>query len=407
MTTRLYRSTDTGAPVLSGSAGTLITVLDALLINGYNSQTVTSITRSGSTATVNKTAHGFVAGQRVVHSGATQPEYNIEAAITIVDANNYTYTVAGTPATPATGTITAAVAAAGWTKPFSGVNKAVYRMVTTGNTGFYVNIQDNGPGAGGAREARLWGYEVATAQDTGTGQFPTTSQASTGLFLRKSATADTTARAWWCVADGSVFYFFSDTGDFTAPTYSLCFGFGDFYSYKPSDAYSCWVAGRSSENNAGGNVDNMCTITCSVSSSSFLATVQTGNYVARTWTGVGSAVQIGKHGTAAAAYSAAGGQNNGPIGGSTTSNVRPAIAYPNSPDSACLMSPLWIHHDSAIHGYMKGLWAPCHPQPFGHGDTFSGTGNMSGKSFLVLNIKSYDGSVYNGQVFVETSDTWS
>lgn len=37
MTVRVYRSTDTGAPQLSGQAGALVGVLDACLVNGYNS----------------------------------------------------------------------------------------------------------------------------------------------------------------------------------------------------------------------------------------------------------------------------------------------------------------------------------------------------------------------------------
>ncbi|MFA7239366.1 MAG: hypothetical protein WC091_04580 [Sulfuricellaceae bacterium] len=39
MSVKLYQSTDTGAPVLSGVAGTLINLLDACLINGYGAQT--------------------------------------------------------------------------------------------------------------------------------------------------------------------------------------------------------------------------------------------------------------------------------------------------------------------------------------------------------------------------------
>lgn len=39
MTVRLYRSTDSSAPVLSGAVGTLIGVLDACLVNGYGSKT--------------------------------------------------------------------------------------------------------------------------------------------------------------------------------------------------------------------------------------------------------------------------------------------------------------------------------------------------------------------------------
>jgi DNA/RNA endonuclease YhcR with UshA esterase domain len=66
-----------------------------------------TITRSSSTATVSHTAHGFVTGDSVVIKGADQGEYVGYKEITVVDANSYTYTVTGTPTTPATGTITA------------------------------------------------------------------------------------------------------------------------------------------------------------------------------------------------------------------------------------------------------------------------------------------------------------
>lgn len=70
-------------------------------------KSVTSINRSGSTATVVATAHGFYNGSKVTIAGAAQAEYNGTFVIALVDANTFTYTVSGTPATPATGTITA------------------------------------------------------------------------------------------------------------------------------------------------------------------------------------------------------------------------------------------------------------------------------------------------------------
>lgn len=69
---------------------------------------ITSITRSGATATATKTAHGFLDQESIVMAGANQSEYNGTFTITVVDANTFTYTVSGTPATPATGTLTAA-----------------------------------------------------------------------------------------------------------------------------------------------------------------------------------------------------------------------------------------------------------------------------------------------------------
>jgi len=69
-------------------------------------ETVT-ITRSGSTATVSHTGHGITNGKKVMIKGATQQEYNGVFTITFIDANSYSYTVSGSPATPATGTIKA------------------------------------------------------------------------------------------------------------------------------------------------------------------------------------------------------------------------------------------------------------------------------------------------------------
>lgn len=91
---------------LTSSTCTEITDIDYPSRHTY---AVTSITRSGSTATVTTTAtNSLVTGDSVTHAGAGQAEYNVTATITVTVAGSaYTYTVSGTPATPATGTITA------------------------------------------------------------------------------------------------------------------------------------------------------------------------------------------------------------------------------------------------------------------------------------------------------------
>ena len=70
-------------------------------------QASVTITSSGTTATVTHTAHGRKTGEKMVIRGANQPEYNGIQTITVTTVNAYTYTITGTPATPATGTITA------------------------------------------------------------------------------------------------------------------------------------------------------------------------------------------------------------------------------------------------------------------------------------------------------------
>ena len=66
---------------------------------------VTSITRSTTTATVTTPKkHGLDDGQKIIFTGATQSEYNGEKTISVTGLTTFTFTVSGSPATPATGT---------------------------------------------------------------------------------------------------------------------------------------------------------------------------------------------------------------------------------------------------------------------------------------------------------------
>lgn len=88
-------------------AGGLVLVTD-IDYPGHHTYTASSVTCSGSTATFNTTVtNALEAGMSVVVAGATQTEYNGTHTIaSIVDGDTFTYAVTGTPATPATGTIT-------------------------------------------------------------------------------------------------------------------------------------------------------------------------------------------------------------------------------------------------------------------------------------------------------------
>lgn len=72
---------------------------------GNQEKTVVSITRAGSTATATVTAHGYSTNDEVIVTGANQTEYNGSFVITVTGSDTFTYTVSGTPASPATGTI--------------------------------------------------------------------------------------------------------------------------------------------------------------------------------------------------------------------------------------------------------------------------------------------------------------
>lgn len=115
-----------GYAIFTGTASTTIpnaTTIQKADGTQYETQTsatisaqtigITTLTRSGSTATATTTAnHNLATGVSVAITGASQTEYNITATINVISNTQFTYTISGTPASPATGTITASFTSA-------------------------------------------------------------------------------------------------------------------------------------------------------------------------------------------------------------------------------------------------------------------------------------------------------
>jgi hypothetical protein len=69
------------------------------------SQTISTLTSSGTTATVvTSAAHGLVTGNRIQMTGAAEAPYNGTFVITVTNTTTFTYTLATTTTSPATGT---------------------------------------------------------------------------------------------------------------------------------------------------------------------------------------------------------------------------------------------------------------------------------------------------------------
>lgn len=104
-----YPITVTGAStftyVVSGSPATPATTSTVLRFQDSDYPQITSITRSGTTATVTVDRHhGYSASSSwtAFITGADQPEYNGQFTVTATSTTQFTYTVSGSPATPAT-----------------------------------------------------------------------------------------------------------------------------------------------------------------------------------------------------------------------------------------------------------------------------------------------------------------
>lgn len=142
---------------------------------------VTSITRSGTTATVTQTSHGYTTGDWVLIQGATDPRYNGPFQVTVVDSNTYTVTLSADPGASAAGTMTAqkGVAAAIWGDGTTGL--AGCSLPTAIEAELAVRF-NNGTSAPGVAPTAA----VYTSDTGGSG---------TWLALAGSPVGDTTARS--------------------------------------------------------------------------------------------------------------------------------------------------------------------------------------------------------------------
>jgi hypothetical protein len=442
----IYRSTDLNAPVLFGGGGSLISLLDAILVNGYGSVFAGGAITSdgtnvadGDTVTVGSITYTFrttLAGQPAyavgIGGGASGSLQALQLAInqngtvgsnystgTLANPDVYSPTVtstvltltarkggsagnsvalartsAGTPhlsvsgATMTGGSGSDTKAGAGWTKPYGTNPQAVYRQPA--GCRFYLQVDDSGPGAGGAREARSFGFEAMTAYNVGSGQFPTVAQIAAGCVIRKSSTLDNVARPWIAFADDRTFYLFTLSGD-TALNYHG-FSFGDFHSLLPGDAYKCLIMSGTTESSG------------SVTASQFgqIVPCQLGNfpghYLPRNYSGFGGSTNFLKAGD----YSLTAGSNY----------LVGVVGFPNS-DGGLYLAPLRIADGSSpgasvagtayLRGRLRGMFQICHPfTAFADGDVISGTGGYSGRTFQVVKFVH---SLATGQAFAAIETT--
>jgi len=384
---QLYKSTDTNAPSLTGSANSLITLLNKCLVDGYVTASVSSITRIGTTATAVLASSNIslVTGNYVTISGAAQSDYNGTFLITSIDSLNFTYQVANSPVTPATGTLLYAKASLGWTKPFAaGTNSQTYRSADATTNQFYLQIIDNGATAGTTKEAQVYGAEVMTADQAVTvGQFPTVGFATTGMCWRKSDTADATVRPWTIIGDGRVFYLQTQPSSAATVTAQL-YGFGHFATLKLGDSYNTFLAAGSAFNttNTLGGLIAAQPITA-------INTATAGMIIARSFTQVGIAT-------------------NGNIcgfGGTFIGGVT-CIGYPNAADTGYYVNPVFVGEtvfSGTLRGRLLGFYNSLHSNPLSNWDTVTGVTGLPGITLITL----VAGSGTIGQGMFDVFGPWS
>lgn len=260
---------NTNAPQLTNAWGCLIDVLDACLITGFGSQTISNLVVSNGVATATfGTSHNFKQFQVVEVSGATQTVLNGEFKIIGLTSTTIEFLVSCLDLT-ATGTISAKVASLGWTKPFSDTQKAVYRAKDISLNPYFLRVDnslDPVYNTNYAKFAKVGILETCNSIDdlsgnqapldpnnttknwigTGSGGsasvgwakwFYATSDSTVSLSWADSSAPIGGNRSWILIGDEANFYLLPSVSSSlsTSPNKdcSTCYGFGSFNSQLP------------------------------------------------------------------------------------------------------------------------------------------------------------------------------
>ena len=372
-----------GAPVLLGTPGALIGVLDAVLVDGFGLQTASGVVISGGVAVVSvPTTHAAAVDAVVLIAGASVAGLNGEQRVTAITANSVSFSTTETGAV--TGTVTIKMAPAGWSKLYGGTNLAAYKIIDVTGTGCILRVDDTGTTA-----ARVRGYESMTDVSTGAGLFPTVAQwAAPGLWWSKSNGADATARAWRVAADSRGVYFFPKNyaGQEHQGNY-----FGDILSLKSNDPYGCVLRANSADQAGNAAVFGQ---ELSYNDPAFS---QDGLYLARAANAIGGAVKC--HNAHTLSIGAANGAYA--IGGT-------GAPYPSQVDNGLMLSRIAIYNAAGFRGYYPGVYAT--PQnvvsSFSTGDKVLGSGDMVGKNVVAVKFNSITPGAQQACLFVDPISDW-
>lgn len=410
-----------GAPQITNDWGVLVSMLDACLINGFNTQNPSSVTRSGSTVTLTFSGggHGFVQHQVILVSGAAQPEYNGEHRVTAVTGTTVTFTIAGTPASPATGTIAVKTAALGFEKPFSGADKAVYRSPNLDSTRMFLRVDNSLAVGWNAAYAKFGKVTIADAMsdvDTFTGSQapfeptdPNRNHVLTGsgtgafngwakwCYAKSSSGADTTAptngnRKWVLIGDDKGFYL-SVAWQPTPVENRALYAFGDFDPLNSGEVYHCLLQSRLSYLAANSGAD-----TQTWANAELFTFNRSSAVVLKPASGVGDFVYLGGRSFALSTSTMNSGVQN-----------TPQIEPPNPSDNTNLFAPTYLVETNgqnnstanSVRGRLRGAYWCLMRRPYADQEIIL----IAGKPYMAVSYY-YSNSSNYGMVLFDITGAW-
>lgn len=244
---RSLSSSNTGAPVLTGTVGSLVALMRGVLGLGYNSKSVTSITVLGTVMTIQCADAGTFEGAQTIRiEGAAESPFNNYFKIKTKTATTITCTVpVGFPIS-ATGTITMRIAGLDWEELFAGTaDLAMFRSNDLTSTRVILKVLDQKSIRSPTYNSGVVGSEYMSGAFQSVLSATSLTVHTGGSLEAPIIKSDTntvgTPIPWEVIGDGKRFYLFIDW-KWLNVSYIPYFA-GDILSSRVGDAYGFMVSG--------------------------------------------------------------------------------------------------------------------------------------------------------------------
>lgn len=401
---RFYNSAMADAPQLTNAWGTLTTMLDAVLVNGFNSKTVSSMTRTGTVVTVNfAAAHGYIVEQIIRISSANETDYNGDKKVkSVPTSTSLTFDIDTTPTTPATGTITALTSPLGWGISQTGTDRRVYKTLTPTASSLSLRVNNQYNAIWNANYAKFG--KISAARDFSDVDTPigrtipdayvrndqaggSGSSAYNGLYkwyynrygippydeLTQSGGGAIPVEPWTLIGDDRGFYLFINNANANS-----FYCFTEFESYKTNDTGNTLMMSHyitQTANATGISLYN-----------SYAESIQSGSTVGKLL----FSDELGFSSVGASFFSL-GGKSSGYF----ESGIDTGVSYPNLTTNGVLLYPCYIQQaNGSVRGIMPGLkWII---NNVGNSIANNTIITLDGKTYLFMTAPSRTGN--NGKV---------
>lgn len=318
---KFFTSDMSGAPTLNNAAGAIIPVLDACLVNGFDTKTLDSLVVSSNVATATIAAgHSYRKFAVIEISGATPSGLNGQHRITSTTGTTFTFETTGIADQTATGTITSKMAPAGWTKPYTGTNEAVYAPNKVGASSAFFRVIDT---TSSYYEIRC--YESMSSVSVGTNEM-----LSQYRWFFKSS--DSNNKPWTIIANANFVYIINQS----STNYNNTVGvFGDIESRKQNDSFRSIIRGN----------NNSASYTTPGSASYSIGDIGSAFKIQKSYTSLGGSVDVRLVSVSNTSSSWASGDYG-------------LFNFPNGPDFGLILFETFVKEevDPALRGKIPGMY---------------------------------------------------